>query len=270
MKLEIKNLSCGFGSRRVVDSFNAVVKSGEILCLLGPNGVGKSTLFKTILGFLKPMGGEILLDGRNMHTISRKEFARVVGYVPQVHTPPFPYKGIEGVTMGRTAHMGDFGAPGRHDKQIARDMLEKLGITFLATRVYTEISGGERQMVLIARALAQEPAFLLLDEPTSNLDFGNQVRGLQCVSDLAGAGKLGIIMTTHFPDHVFQCDGNVALMEWNNIFLSGHAAEIITEDNMKKAYGIEIKVIKNSFDGQAVSSCIPMIKKQWHGSNDKL
>ncbi len=261
MRLEINNVVCGFGSRVVVDSFNAVINSGEILCLLGPNGVGKSTLFKTVLGFLKPLGGEILLDGKSIHALSRKEFARVIGYVPQIHTPPFPFTVLDVVMMGRTAHIGTFSTPSRHDKEVAVNKLERLGAAFLIDRTYTEISGGERQMVLIARALAQEPAFLMLDEPTSNLDFGNQVRVLQCVKDLARDSGLGIIMTTHFPDHVFQTDGDVALMEWNNVFLTGNAEEIITAENMRDTYGIEIKVVKNNIENLMVNSCIPIIRK---------
>lgn len=261
MKLEINNIACGFGSRVVVDGFTTSVDSGEVLCLLGPNGVGKSTLFRTILGFLKPLAGEILLDGMDIHTLSRKEFARVIGYVPQAHVPPFPFRVIDVVMMGRTAHLGTFGSPSRHDREVAVAMLEKLGVEFLIDRTYTEISGGERQMVLIARALTQEPAFLLLDEPTSNLDFGNQVRVLQCVSSLAKESGLGIVMTTHFPDHVFQCEGSVALMEWNNVFLEGSAGDIITAENMRNTYGIDIKIVHNQIDDVAVSSCIPLVKR---------
>ena len=260
MKLEIKNVVCGFGSRIVVSGLNASVSSGEILCLLGPNGVGKSTLFKTILGFLKPKGGEILLDGKSIFTYSRKELARAIAYVPQVHSPPFPFRVIDVVMMGRTAHIGDFGVPGRHDRETAAGMMELLGITFLRNRNYTEISGGERQLVLIARALAQEPSFLMLDEPTSNLDFGNQVRVLQCINGLAKNSHLGIIMTTHFPDHAFQCEGSVALMERNNVFLSGKADEIITDKNLLDTYGIEIKVIKHQIDDLPARSCIPVVK----------
>jgi iron complex transport system ATP-binding protein len=260
MKLEIKDIVCGFGSRVVVNGFSTTVESGEILCLLGPNGVGKSTLFKTILGFLKPLSGEIRVEGKDVHTLSRREFARLIGYVPQAHTPPFPFRVIDVVMMGRTAHLGTFGAPSKHDREVAIEMLERLGVAFLLDRTYTEISGGERQMVLIARALAQEPAFLMLDEPTSNLDFGNQVRVLQCVSSLARENGLGIIMTTHFPDHVFQCDGDVALMEWDNVFLKGSAEEIITAENMKKTYGIDIQVVKNRIDDLMVSSCVPLVR----------
>jgi iron complex transport system ATP-binding protein len=262
MRLEINNVTCGFGSREVIKGFNAVVNSGEILCFLGPNGVGKSTLFKTVLGLIKPMGGEILLDGKDIHRLSYKELAKIIAYVPQIHNPPFPFKVIDVVMMGRTAYIGTFGAPSRHDREVSANALERMGATFLLNRTYTEISGGERQMVLIARALAQEPAFLMLDEPTSSLDFGNQVRVLTCIKDLARDNKLGIIMTTHFPDHVFQCGGEVALMEWNNIFLSGNSAEIITDENMKNTYGIDVRVVKHSIDGgQSLNSCIPIIKK---------
>jgi iron complex transport system ATP-binding protein len=262
MKLEIKNVVCGFGSRVVVNGFNLVINSGEIYCLLGPNGVGKSTLFKTIQGFLKPLSGQILVDDKPTRSFSRKEFARLIGYVPQVHSPPFPFRVIDVVMMGRTAHIGTFGTPGRHDHEIAIQMLERLGIAFLAPRIYTEISGGERQMVLIARALAQEPSFLLLDEPTSNLDFGNQARVLQCIRDLADKSGLGIILTTHFPDHVFQCNGNVALMEWNNVFLTGKAEEVITAKNMKDTYGIDVKVMKSKFEDVTLNSCIPIIREK--------
>jgi iron complex transport system ATP-binding protein len=260
MKLESKNVVCGFGSRVVVDGFSTTVDSGEILCLLGPNGVGKSTLFRTILGLLKPLGGEILVDSKDMHLLPRKQFARIMAYVPQAHNPPFPFRVLDVVMMGRTAHLSTFSAPGKHDRAIAMNMLERLGISYLAERIYTEISGGERQLVLISRALAQEPSFLMLDEPTSNLDFGNQVRVLQCVSGLARESGLGIIMTTHFPDHAFQCEGEVALMEWDIVFLAGNAEEIITEENMRDTYGIEIRVVKNRIDELTVNSCVPVIK----------
>lgn len=263
MKLEINNIVCGFGSRIVVDGFSTVINSGDILCLLGPNGVGKSTLFKTILGFLKPMGGDILLDGKTIFRLSPKEYARVIGYVPQIHIPPFPFRVIDVVMMGRTAHIGVFSAPSQRDYEISEKALARLGINSLAERTYTDISGGERQMVLIARALAQEPAFLLLDEPTSNLDFGNQARVLQCIKNLAREAKLGIIMTTHFPDHVFQCEGDVALMEWNNVYLAGNAEDIITTENMKNTYGIEVKILRNDVEADLLlRSCVPIIRKQ--------
>lgn len=262
MRLQIQDLSCGYGSKIVIKRFNTVINSGEILCLLGPNGVGKTTLFKTILGHLKPQSGSVLLNNQDIHALPKKEFARIIGYVPQAHTPPFPFRVIDVVMMGRTAHMGTFGSPGVRDKEIAEAALERLNVTFLRNRIYTEISGGERQMVLLARALAQEPKFLLMDEPTSSLDFGNQVRVLQCVSSLARENKIGIIMTTHFPDHVFQCKGRVALLKHNNRFLEGSPDKIITAQNMKDAYGVDVQIIHDGSKDMSMSSCVPITRME--------
>ncbi len=260
MKLEINNAVCGYGSKTIVNDFSTTVSSGEILCLLGPNGVGKTTLFKSILGFLRLQGGTILVDGQNVKTLSKQAFAKVLGYVPQAHVPPFPFTVRDVVVMGRTAYLGAFGAPGRHDFEVAESCLDSLGVLFLADRVYTELSGGERQMVLIARALTQKPSFIMMDEPTSNLDFGNQVRVLRHITKLAQNG-LGIIMTTHFPDHAFQCHCKVALMQRDDIFIFGSAEEVITEKNLHDAYGIEVKVMDNHIKNYSIRSCLPVFEE---------
>ena len=150
MILTLKNITCGYGSKKVVKNFSITISTGEILCLLGPNGVGKTTLFKTILGFLPPMGGALCLDGNNLNTYSKNQLAKVMGYVPQAHNPPFPFSVIDVIVMGRTAHLGPFGLPSKRDVALAYEALEKLEITNLKDRIYTELSGGERQMVLIA------------------------------------------------------------------------------------------------------------------------
>ena len=169
IRLEINNVSCGYHHGTVVKDISVGLTSGEILCVLGPNGVGKTTLFKTILGFLRPQGGEILLDGENVRTWPRRRLAMVIGYVPQAHTPAFPFRVLDVVLMGRTAHIGLAASPAKADVAVAETALDVLGVSFLRDRIYTEISGGERQMVLIARALAQQPRFLVMDEPTANL-----------------------------------------------------------------------------------------------------
>lgn len=259
MKLEIKHASCGYGQKLVVEDLSIKLESGEILCLLGPNGVGKTTLFKTILGFLKLKGGQILLDGENVQGWSRRRLAKAMGYVPQAHTPPFPFKVIDVVVMGRTAHLGLIGSPSRVDLAIAEEALEILNVSFLKDRIYTEISGGERQMVLIARALAQQPKILVMDEPTSNLDFGNQIRVLEQINRLSRRG-LGVIMTSHFPDHAFLCSTRVALMQRNNVFTIGSADEVITEENLKAAYGIAVKIINTVNEtGEQIKACIPLL-----------
>jgi iron complex transport system ATP-binding protein len=259
MRLDIDKVACGYGKTKILEDVSISVSSGEVLCLLGPNGVGKTTLFKTLLGFLKPLGGEILLDGESITGIRRNRLARSLAYVPQAHTPPFPFRVIDVVVMGRTAHLGMFASPTKQDMQIAEEALETLNISFLRDRIYTEISGGERQMVFIARALTQQPDLLVLDEPTSNLDFGNQIRVLQQINNLAKRG-LGVIMTSHFPNHAFLCATKVALLCRSSSFIIGDAVDVITEQNLKKAYGINVKIASTSNGfGDEVKTCVPLL-----------
>lgn len=259
MMLELQHVSCGYGPKTIVRDISVSASSGEILCLLGPNGVGKTTLFKTILGFLKLQGGKILLDGEDITLWSRKDFAKMVGYVPQAHTPPFPFTVLDVVTMGRTAHLGAFASPSKRDVEIAEESLERLGVRFLQDQIYTEISGGERQMVLIARALTQQPKILIMDEPTSNLDFGNQIRVLEQVNRLAEEG-LCVIMTSHYPDHAFLCSAKVALLQRKNRFQVGTVEEVVTEENMLSAYGVRVKIGTLQGDnGVPVAACVPLI-----------
>ncbi|MCI1944002.1 ABC transporter ATP-binding protein [Clostridium luticellarii] len=260
MIMDIKNVSCGYGSKIIVKNISLGVKSGEILCILGPNGVGKTTFFKSILGFLKLKSGEILIDNENIQSWSRKKLAMTMGYVPQSHTTPFPFTVIDVVVMGRTSHLGITASPTKRDVKIAENNMAMLGISYLKDKIYTEISGGEKQMVLIARALTQEPDLLIMDEPTSNLDFGNQVRVLRQISRLAKKG-LAIIMTSHFPDHAFLCSTQVALFQKHNNFIIGNPDDIVTEKNLKMAYGINVKIITTNLnDGSEIKSCIPLLE----------
>lgn len=259
MILEIDNVSCGYNSKTVVKNISVKIESGEVLTLLGPNGVGKTTFFKTILGFLKLHGGEIKLDGQNIQSWKKSKLAKVIGYVPQAHIPPFPFTVLDIVVMGRTAHLGMFASPSKKDVEIAEKALKALEVNYLKDKIYTEISGGERQMVLIARALTQEPEILIMDEPTSNLDFGNQVKVLEQVNKLSKKG-LGIIMTSHFPDHAFLCSTKVALLQRNNKFNVGDVDEIITEDKLRETYGVDVKIISTvNNKGAVIKSCVPIL-----------
>ena len=260
MIFSAEHVACGYGSRRVLEDISVTVESGEILCLLGPNGVGKTTLFKTMLGFLPLMDGTISIDGESTAHWSQRKKARVIGYVPQVHTPPFPFTVIDVVTMGRTAHLSMTAAPGKEDIEKAAEALARLGVSHLADRIYTEISGGERQMVLIARALAQEPRILIMDEPTANLDFGNQVRVLTQAYKLAEAG-MAIIMTSHFPDHAFLCSSKVGLLERDR-FTVGPAEEVVTEATLRRAYGVEVHIVRDEDPRfMTLKSCVPIIER---------
>ncbi|MDR3332843.1 MAG: ABC transporter ATP-binding protein [Synergistaceae bacterium] len=272
MNIAIENLRCGYGGRVVVDGFSAEIESGEIFCILGPNGVGKTTLFKTVLGLLPLMGGNITIDGRDMTKLPAREIARLAGYVPQSRPPPFAFTVSDVVVMGRTSRMSAFSSPGRRDYIVAGETMDRLGIGFLRDRVYTELSGGERQMVLIARALAQEPAFLMMDEPTSSLDFGNQAILLENVAKLASEG-MGVIMTTHYPQHVLQCEARVALMKNGKSFSVGSAWEVITEENLRDAYGIPVAVASVAYGEERLYCCQPLLrlaeKTEEHKTNIK-
>ncbi|AKX94206.1 iron ABC transporter ATP-binding protein [Moorella thermoacetica] len=258
MKLELKGVTCGYWGRAVVSGVSMEVESGEIMCLLGPNGSGKTTLFKTILGLIKPQAGDILLGGKNICGWPQARIARVMGYIPQAHNPPFPFKVLDVVLMGRTAHLGTMAAPGREDVAIARRAIATLNISHLEDRIYTEISGGERQLVLIARALAQEPRLLIMDEPTSALDFGNQLLVLSHIKRLAQMG-LAIIMASHFPDHALLYASKVMLLKKGQVYSLGRPEETVTEESLKNLYGVDVKIISTSLPGeQKAQVCIPV------------
>lgn len=261
LMLSVEKVSCGYGQHTVLSDVNLAVNRGEILCILGPNGVGKTTLFKTILGFIQLKSGDILVDGRSIKSMNYKNKARLLGYVPQIHNPPFPFKVFDVVLMGRTAHIDSFSSPSREDERIARECMESLHITNLQDRIYTELSGGERQLVLIARALAQQPRILIMDEPTSNLDFGNQIRVLKQINELAKQG-LTVVMTSHFPNHAYLCASKVALVRGNKSIQIGSSDQIITEQNLKDTYGIAVKLTSVSDRrGNEVKACIPLLEE---------
>lgn len=258
MELVLEHIACGYGKKTVLQDFSARLSSGEILCLLGPNGIGKTTLYKTILGFLPSRNGTITIDGRSIRSFSAGEFARYIGYVPQNQGASFSFTVPDVILMGRTAHLGAFSQPGRKDYELVEKLMAELGISHLRERLYTELSGGERQMVLIIRALAQEPAFLMMDEPTGNLDFGNQALVLKRILDLAEQG-LGIIMTTHYPEQVLMLNTTVALIKRDGNSVSGPAREVLTESTLREAYGVPVAVTEASYGDKTLSVCQPIL-----------
>jgi len=256
MTLEIRNGVFGYPDKPVLSDINFELNTGEIVCVLGKNGSGKTTLFKSMLGILKPLSGSVLLDGKSIGKWNRPQFARLVGYIPQARSLPFPFTVMDVVLFGRTAHLPVFGSPGRKDRVLAEECLELLNISYLRNRIFTQLSGGEQQLVIIARALAQQPSFLLMDEPTSSLDFGNQIKIIRQVNALKN-NSLGIIMTTHSPDHAFMCDAKVAVIHEGTLWKTGHSKDIVTEMTLKEIYGIDIKVQNQNEFGRSV--CIPIL-----------
>lgn len=240
-QFEVKNATLGYSDKPVLKNVNFGVGTGEIYCVLGKNGAGKSTLFKSMLGLLNPISGEILLDGRPVTQWNRKLFARKVAYVPQGRSLPFPFTVLDVVLFGRTSHLAPFSSPGKKDRIIAEECLDLLNIRDLRDRIFTGLSGGEQQMVVIARALAQQPDFLVMDEPTSSLDFGNQIRIISRVNELKN-NALGIIMATHSPDHAFMCDARVAVVHNSAVWSAADAGEIVTEEVLHEIYGVKVKI----------------------------
>lgn len=258
MRLEIKNLSCGYNDRTVIENFNASLADGDVFCLLGSNGVGKTTTFKTILGFLKPLGGEILADGENVLAMSDKARAQLISYVPQAHVPPFAFSVFDVVMMSANARLGMFERPSKKDEDVALGALETLKMGDFKDKIYTDLSGGERQMVLIARALAQRSKVILLDEPTANLDFGNQMRVLRRIKELAAHGYI-VVMTSHQPEQVFYVDAKVAMLGRDKSYIYGAAKEVVTSENLREIYGTDIRVVKNEIEGEERYFCVAIL-----------
>jgi iron complex transport system permease protein len=265
MRLDVADLAFGYPGKEVGREVTFGLTGGEVLCLLGPNGGGKTTLFKTVLRLLIPRHGRITVDGEPIDGWSCEQLARVFGYVPQAQLGVFPFTVAEIVLMGRTANIGPFAIPSRRDRAIAEEMLATLGIGHLAARPYTEISGGERQLTLIARALAQQPAILAMDEPTASLDFGNQVRILDEIEQLAGRG-IAVMLSTHDPDHAFLCAHRVALLHHGRLARLGRPDEVITAESLREVYGVQVTITQvTRADGRTARVCVPALGSGGHG-----
>ena len=240
--LEVKDLAFGFPGRTIGRGIGFTLGAGEVMCVLGPNGGGKTTLFRTLLGLLPRHHGRIFVNSDSLDSLSRNEIARRVGYVPQGHAAYFAFTVREFVLMGRTAHLGAFASPAAKDFLVMNRVLESLGIAALAERPVTEISGGERQLALVARALAQEPRLLVLDEPTAGLDFGNQVRVLERISNLGEKG-ISILFSSHHPDHAFMCASRALLLAEGRALEVGRPQEVIRADTLQRLYGVPAQVL---------------------------
>jgi len=229
--------------RDVLKNINFFAEKGKITTVLGPNGSGKSTLFKCICGLWKYYRGEVKVDEKSVERLSYSERAKLFSIVPQEHEPPFPYKVFDVVLMGRASYVSLFSAPGKKDYRRAEEALELVGINHLKDIPYTQISGGERQLVLIARALAQDSPVMLLDEPTSHLDFRNQIKVLKKVKEIAKEKGLAVVLTLHDPNLALFFSDKVIMLKQGEVMCNGTPGEVINERNLKKVYGIEVVVI---------------------------
>lgn len=253
--LEVKNISFHYkDNKKIFENISFSIGKGEVLCILGPNGTGKTTLIKCLNGLHGIDSGEILLEKNNINILSFKEISKYIGYIPQTHIPTFPFSVMEVVIMGRAPYLSLTESPRENDIEIAKSALKELGIYHLKDKEYTNLSGGERQLVFLARILAQQPDILILDEPTSHLDFGNQIRFLEIVDKLAKSG-LSIIMSSHFPDHAFLSSTKVAIMKEGTFIDFGTPEMVVTEENLRNAYGIDVTLLKLDENRKV---CVPM------------
>lgn len=257
MRLEVQNLGFSFGKgKHSISGISLAVEPGEVLCLLGPNGAGKTTLMRCLTGALRPVAGTIRLGGADVAGLGPRDLARRMAHVPQASQPAFGHKVREMVLMGRSPHLGRFDMPGSADIDRANAALARMGIAHLADRSFSAISGGERQLCLLARALAQEAPILLLDEPAASLDFGNQIRLLGTISTLAREG-FGILMVTHHPDHALQVGHRFLALKAGQVHQAGPVASLAEANYLSDLYGAGVEILH---DRNGRSACLPVLE----------
>lgn len=240
--LEVQNLCSGYGKKEVVHNVSFSAPQGEFVCIIGANGCGKTTLLKSILGLLAPFSGSVRVNNTETLHLKEKQRAKFFAYIPQAHMPPFPFSVADVIIMGRTPYINRLAVVSDHDKRIAYDAMELLGISNLADATFTQLSGGQQQLVLIARALAQEPDILVMDEPTASLDFGNQQMVLRRMRALADSGT-SVLMVTHDPDHALYCASRVIAMQAGKIIGDGTPEEVMTSECLRTIYDTNARIL---------------------------
>lgn len=240
------------GQAPILDGIDLALGAGKILCLLGPNGSGKTTLLRCLIGALHAERGSVRIEGEV--NIPARRLASLMAYVPQA-AGDSALTLLDTVLMGRTPHLPPLALPGRHDEQLAMAALTRVGIAHLAARPFNRVSGGERQLALIARALAQQPRLFMMDEPTASLDLGNQVRVLRTIRDLAADG-MTVLVTTHQPEHALLLGAHVAAIAGGRIAATGHAHDVLQPKMLAELYGTPVDVV--SHRGVPVA-CVPQL-----------
>lgn len=259
MSLEVKQLHFSYGAHKVLSDISFTARYGEFLSVLGPNGVGKSTLFRCMLGLLTPDSGTAFVDGQDISQLSSAQLSRRIAYIPQSHNPVFNYSVQDMVLMGTSAQLGRFASPGKAQVHIAQASLERLGILALKDRSYANISGGERQLVLIARALAQQAKILVMDEPSANLDFGNRHRLMQTVQSLTRDGY-AIIQSTHDPDQAYLYSDKILALYGGQRLAWGTPQDTISDRLISQLYDLDVQVC--SMRDDSIRVCVPAHSKK--------
>ena len=262
MTLTVKDLTYRYAKTAapVLQGISFTAESGDFLSVLGANGAGKSTLFRCLLGGLTDYTGAIELDGRDVRTLSRRETAEHIAYIPQIHRPTFGYSVLDTTLMGLTRQLSPFRSPTPGMEKQAMDALEQMGVAQLAERNFATLSGGEQQLVLIARALCQQSDILVMDEPTSSLDYGNQLRVLERVRLLARQGYT-VLLSTHDPQHALRFSQKVLALSGGQVAADGCTADVLTPELLRRLYGVEAVVLDTPYGrallpGEEGGSCV--------------
>ena len=259
MILEVQNGCFGYPKQKeVLKNINLSLEEGHILSILGPNGIGKTTLLKCMIGLLSWNSGRSLLSGQDIHTLKAKDVWNTISYIPQTHGFSFSYTGLEMVMMGRSSHLGLFEQPGTKEIEMAEAMMEKTGITHLAAKDCNRMSGGELQMVLIARALINEPKLIIPDEPETGLDFHNQILVLNMIEKLAHEDGISAIMNTHYPTNAMRIADEAFMMNRKGDQFYGKAAEILNRENISNSFDVNVIVDEVTYQNRKLRSIIPV------------
>jgi iron complex transport system ATP-binding protein len=240
---EVRNGCFSYGKGvAMLKDISFKLEPSSVTSVLGPNGAGKTTLLKCLLGLLRWDSGGSYIDGKAVDKMKHTELWRKIGYVPQAKLSAFAYSVLDMVLLGRGAHIGAFSKPRAADVKIALDSLDKIGIKHMRDKLCSRISGGELQMVLIARALAAQPELLVLDEPESNLDFKNQLIVLNTIRSLRDDFGISSLVNTHYPEHALSISDTGVILQHNGTVICGPARKVLTEKNMERTFGVTVKI----------------------------
>lgn len=259
MSLSVENLSFSYGQTPVLREVSFTAEKGELVSVLGPNGVGKTTLFRCVLGTLTPLKGYIKMDNEDLAALTPRERAKRIAYIPQIHPPTFGYTVLDTVLMGSARQLNAFQQPGAAQLRRAEEALEQVGALHLRERNFAHLSGGEQQLVLIARALAQDAEVLMMDEPTSALDYGNQLRILQMVRRLAAQGYT-VILSTHNPQHALTFATRMLALHDGQTAAWGEPRQVLTPELMETLYGVQVDFL----DTASGPVLVPRVEGETH------
>lgn len=259
MILEVENGCFGYPKQEeILKNINLHLEKGHILSILGPNGIGKTTLLKCMIGLLPWTSGRSILNGTDLCKMKSKDIWNTISYIPQAHSFSFSYTGLEMVMLGRSSHLGLFEQPGAQEIEMAEAMMEKVGITRLAGKDCNRMSGGELQMVLIARALINEPELIILDEPETGLDFHNQILVLNMIERLAHEEGISAIMNTHYPTNAMSIADEAFMMNRKGDRFYGTTDSILNEQNISRSFDVNVIVDEVSYKDRLIRNIIPV------------